>query len=206
MNRSLAQVLSVVFHPLLLPTYLFAVILYYMPTATLTLPYRVRWVVLGMIFFTTFIIPGLAAYSMVRLGHLDSLEMDRREQRGLPLLFTGVCYALTSYLLYREPTFDAIFYFVMGIIAASVFLTFIISQFWKISAHAMGMGGGLGLLLVLNWLAPDAMMMGPIALGILLAGAVLTARLSLHAHTPAEVYGGFGCGLLLAVVAAYTGL
>lgn len=206
MNRTLAQVLSVVFHPLLLPTYLFAVILYYMPTATITLPYQIRWIVLSMIFFTTFIIPGVAAYSMVRLGHLDSMEMDRREQRSMPLLFTGVCYALTSYLLYQESTFDAIFYFVMGIIAASVFLTFIISQFWKISAHSMGMGGGLGLLLVLNWLAPDAMMVGPIALGILLTGAVLSARLSLHAHTPAEVYGGFASGFLLAVVAAYTGL
>ncbi|WP_162055302.1 hypothetical protein [Pontibacter pamirensis] len=206
MNRSLAQVLSVVLHPLLLPTYLFAVILYYMPTATLTLPYQIRWIVLCMIFFTTFIIPGVAAYSMVRLGHLDSIEMNRREQRSMPLLFTGVCYALTSYLLYRESTFDAIFYFVMGIIAASVFLTFIISQFWKISAHSMGMGGGLGLLLVLNWLAPDAMMVGPIALGILLTGAVLSARLSLHAHTPAEVYGGFVSGFLLAVAAAYTGL
>lgn len=206
MNRTLAQVLSVVFHPLLLPTYLFAVILYYMPTATITLPYQIRWIVLSMIFFTTFVIPGVAAYSMVRLGHIDSIEMDKREQRSMPLLFTGVCYALTSYLLYRESSFDAIFYFVMGIIAASVFLTFIISQFWKISAHSMGMGGGLGLLLVLNWLAPDAMMVGPIALGILLAGAVLTARLSLHAHTPAEVYGGFVSGFLLAVAAAYAGL
>ncbi|GAB3536888.1 hypothetical protein GCM10027443_28360 [Pontibacter brevis] len=206
MNRTLAQVLSVVFHPLLLPTYLFAVILYYMPTATLALPYRIRWVVLCMIFFTTFIIPGLAAYGLVRLGHLDSMEMDRREQRSLPLLFTAVCYALTSYLLYREPSFDAIFYFVMGVIAASVFLAFLISQFWKISAHSIGMGGGLGLLLVLNWLDPDAMMVGPIALGILLAGAVLSARLSLHAHTPAEVYGGFGSGFLLVVAVAYAGL
>lgn len=195
-----------VFHPLLLPTYLFAIILYYMPASTLALPFRVRWVVLAMIFFTTFVIPGLAAYSMVRLGHLDSVEMDKREQRSLPLLFTGTCYAVTAYLLYREATFDALFYFVMGIIATSVFLTYLISLFWKISAHSMGMGGGLGLLLVLNWLSPEAMMAGPIAVGIMLAGAVISARLSLHAHTPAQVYAGFGSGLLLAVCAAFAGL
>ncbi|MHA6249450.1 hypothetical protein ACXYMU_16020 [Pontibacter sp. CAU 1760] len=206
MNRTFAQILSVVFHPLLLPTYLFAVILYYMPASTLTLPFRVRWVVLAMIFFTTCIIPGIAAYSMVRFGHLDSVEMHKREQRGLPLLFTGACYAVTSYLLYSEAAFDAIFYFVMAIIAASVFLTYIISMFWKISAHGMGMGGALGLLLVLNWLAPDAMLVKPIAIAILLAGAVLSARLHLHAHTPAQVYAGFGSGLLLAVSAAYMGL
>ncbi|WP_161889462.1 hypothetical protein [Pontibacter russatus] len=205
MNRTLAQVLSVAFHPLLLPTYLFAIILYYMPVSTLTLPFHIRWVVLAMIFFTTFILPGVAAYSMVRLGHLDSVEMERRDQRGLPLLFTGVCYAITAYLLHREANFDALFYFVMGIIAASVFLTYLISLFWKISAHSIGMGGGLGLLLVLNWLAPEARMVVPIALGILLSGAVLTARLALHVHTPAQVYAGFASGLLLAVVAAFAG-
>lgn len=206
MNRSLAQVLSVVFHPLLLPTYLFAVILYYMPASLLTLPLRVRWVVLAMIFFTTFIIPGAAAAAMVRFGHLDSVEMHKRSQRGLPLLFTGICYATTTYLLYRESAYDAIFYFVMGIIAASVFLTFAVSQFWKISAHSVGMGGCLGLLLVLNRMAPDAMLMLPIAIGIFLTGAVLTARLALHAHTPAQVYAGFCSGLLLAITAATVAL
>lgn len=206
MNRSLAQVLSVVFHPLLLPTYLFAVILYYMPASMITLPLQVRWVVLAMIFFTTFIIPAVAAYAMVRLGHLDSVEMYRREQRGLPLLFTGVCYAATAYLLYREPAYDAIFYFVMGIIAASVFLTYAISQFWKISAHSVGMGGCLGLLLVLNNLAPEALLIFPIVVAIFLAGAVLSARLALHAHTPAQVYAGFGSGLLLALVASTVAL
>ncbi|WP_025608813.1 hypothetical protein [Pontibacter actiniarum] len=206
MNRSLAQVLSVLFHPLLLPTYLFAVILYYMPSSMLTLPLQVRWVVLAMIFFTTCLIPGAAAVVMVRFGQLDSVEMRRREQRALPLLFTAICYAATTFLLYRESAYDAIFYFVMGIIAASVFLTFAISQFWKISAHSVGMGGGLGLLLVLNNLAPEAMLVFPIAIAIFLTGAVLSARLALQAHTPAQVYAGFGSGFLLALSAATVAL
>ncbi|TPE42783.1 hypothetical protein FJM65_16585 [Pontibacter mangrovi] len=190
------------FHPLLLPTYLFAVILYYMPVATLTLPLHVRWVVLAMIFFSTFVIPAVAALAMVRLGYLDSLEMDRREQRGFPLLFTAVCYAATAYLFHREPAYDAIFYFVMGIVAAAVFLAFFISQFWKISAHSIGMGGALGLLLVLHALAPEARLLYPIAMAAVLAGAVMSARLALQAHTPAEVYAGFGSGLLLALAAS----
>ena len=44
-----------------------------------------RWIVLGMIFFTTFIIPGLGAYAMVRSGQLDSMEMERREQLNIPV-------------------------------------------------------------------------------------------------------------------------
>lgn len=198
--------MSVVFHPLLLPTYLFALILYYLPVSALSLPVQSRWMVLGMIFFTTFLIPGLGAYTMVRMGHLDSLEMERREQRRLPLLFTGLCYAVTAYLLYRETAFDAIFHFIMSIIAASVFLAYVISLFWKVSAHSIGIGGSLGLLLILGKLLPDAFMLGPIVLGILLSGVVLSARLALHVHTPAQVYTGFFSGLLLALCAAYMAL
>jgi membrane-associated phospholipid phosphatase len=168
----------------------------------LSLPLQTRWIVLSMIFFTTFIIPGLGAYTMVRSGKLDSMEMEKREQRGLPLLFTGVCYVVMAYMLHRTSSFDPIFYFVMAIMAASVFLTYIISLFWKVSAHSVGMGGSLGLLLVLNRMAPEAHLLFPIALVLMLSGAVMSARLALHVHTPAQVYAGFGSGLLLAVTAA----
>ncbi|MBB6609446.1 hypothetical protein H7F15_00200 [Pontibacter sp. Tf4] len=206
MNRSLAKALSVVLHPLLLPTYLFAFLLYYLPAPVLSLPMQSRWIVLGMIFFTTFIIPGLGAYAMVRAGQLDSMEMERREQRRLPLLFTSLCYGITTYLLYREPAFDEIFYFIMGIITASVILTYGLSLLWKVSAHSVGIGGALGLLMLLSRLVPDVPMLLPISLTIVLAGAVLSARLSLQAHTPSEVYTGFGSGLLLALTAGIVAL
>lgn len=198
----LAKALSIVFHPLLLPTYLFAVILYYMPESTLTLPMRVRWVVLAMIFFSTFVIPLAGVFAMVRLGYLESIEADKREERGVPLLFTGICYAAITYLFYSEPTYDAVFYFVMGIIAASVFVTFIVSQFWKISAHSIGVGGALGVLVLLHRVAPEAMLTYPIIVAVFLAGAVMSARLALQAHTPEEVYAGFACGFLLALAAS----
>jgi hypothetical protein len=196
-----ARFLSVVLHPLLLPTYLYAFILYYLPAPVLSLPMQSRWIVLGMILFTTFLIPALGAYTMVRIGHLDSMEMDRREQRRLPLLFTGLCYSITSYLLYQEQAFDEIFYFIMVIITASVLLTYGISLFWKISAHSVGLGGALGLLILIHNIVPEVEMLFPIATGFVLSGAVLSARLALHAHTPAEVYAGFGSGLLLSLTA-----
>ncbi len=201
MNRPLARFISVVFHPLLVPTYLFAFILYYLPVPTLSLAMQSRWIVLLMIFFTTFVIPSLGAYVMVRAGHLSSMEMENREQRGLPLMFTCLCYATTAFLFYKEPAFDEIFYFVMAIIAASVFITYLISFYWKISAHGVGVGGGLGLVVMLHKIAPDTPMLYAVVGGMMIAGAVLSARLALHAHTPEQVYAGFGSGFLLAVTA-----
>ncbi|RAU84128.1 hypothetical protein [Pontibacter arcticus] len=189
-----------------MPTYIFALILYYLPASMLSLPQQSRWLVLGLIFFTTFLIPGIGAYAMVRAGQLDSMEMEKREQRSSPLLFTGLCYGTTAYLLRSQAGFDAIFYFVMGIMAASVFLTYIISFFWKVSAHGIGLGGSLGLLLVLGHLAPDAFLILPIAVTMLLSGAVLSARLALHVHTPAQVYTGFFSGFILSVTASLVSL
>nr|WP_255709820.1 hypothetical protein [Pontibacter harenae] len=185
-----------------MPTYLFAFILFYLPTYVVSLPPTNRWMMLGLIVFSTFVIPGLGAYAMMRAGQIDSLEMNRREQRRMPLFFTCLCYSVTTYLLHREPVFDAIFYFVMGTIAASVFFAFLVSLFWKVSAHSIGVGGSLGLLLVLNMIIPEALLLIPIMLMITIAGAVLSARLALQAHTPAQVYSGFGGGLLLAGVVA----
>jgi hypothetical protein len=201
LNRSLARLLSVVFHPLLMPTYLFSIILYFLPAASLSLPLQSRWIVLGMIVFTTFVVPGLGAYALFRTGFIDSYEIDRREQRSKPLLFTTLCYGVTAYLFQREPVFDHLFFFVMGVVTASVFLAWVVSYFWKISAHGIGLGGAFGVLLLLNKLMPEAQLLMPILLAIVVSGAVLSARLALHAHSPAQAYTGFATGLLLVLVA-----
>jgi hypothetical protein len=60
----------------------------------------------------------------------------------------------------------------------------------------------LGILLALNKVLPGAGLLTPILATIIISGAVLSARLALHAHTPAQVYTGFGAGLLLVLTAA----
>ncbi|WP_253401175.1 hypothetical protein [Pontibacter sp. HSC-36F09] len=206
MNRSLARFLSVAFHPLLMPTYLFAIILYFLPVSSISLPLQSRWIVLSMIFFTTFMVPGLGAFAMFKTGFIDSYEIDRREQRSRPLLFTALCYGVTTYLFYSESVFDLLFYFVMGVVTASVLVAWCVSFFWKISAHGIGLGGALGVLLLMNKLMPESGLLIPIVLLVLVSGAVLSARLALHAHTPAQAYTGFLTGLLLVLLAGFVAL
>ncbi|WP_245869050.1 hypothetical protein [Pontibacter ramchanderi] len=189
-----------------MPTYLFAIILYFLPVSAISLPLQSRWIVLGMIFFTTFMVPGLGAFAMFKTGFIDSYEIDRREQRSRPLLFTALCYAVTTYLFYTESVFDQIFYFVMGVITASVLVAWLVSFFWKISAHGIGLGGALGVLMLMNKLMPGSGLLIPIVLLILVSGAVLSARLELHAHTPAQAYTGFLTGLLLVLLAGTVAL
>ncbi|GAA4307104.1 hypothetical protein [Nibribacter koreensis] len=200
MNPRLALVLSVVFHPLLLPSYLFALILFYLPVGALTFPVEGRRLVWIMVFLTTFLIPGLGAYAMRRAGQISSLTLESRADRRWPLLFAAACYTVTTVLFYRQTYFDDLFFYVMAIITASVYMTLVINQFWKISAHAIGVGGALGILVLLyDWL-PEPHLFYPAVIGIAIAGAVLSARLALGAHNTKQVYTGFILGFLLGVI------
>lgn len=194
MNRTLAQVLSVLFHPLLMPTYLFGIILYLLPASVVTFPEERRWAILVLVGCSTFIIPGLGTYFMYHQGFVGSLTLENRPERNLPFFFTSVCFGVTSYIFYQEAYFDRLFFYIMMLITLSVFLTFLFSFRWKISAHAVGLGGALGILFLLNKLLPENQLLYIIIAAIILSGLVLSARLALDAHSPSEVYSGFLLG------------
>ncbi len=194
MNRTLAQVLSVVFHPLLLPTYLFLIIFYLLPQSVITFPLDKRWIIAAVVFFSTFVVPGLGTYTLYRSGLLASMQAETKEERGVPLFFTALCFTITSYLFYHEEYLDRLLFVIMSLITLSVFLTYLFSYFWKISAHGVGMGGALGILFFIHSQLPENALLYAIITLIIAAGAVLSARLALDAHTPTEVYSGFLLG------------
>ena len=194
MNRTFATLLSVVFHPLLMPTLLFYILLFHVPAVGLGMTVETRRTLLGLIFVTTYLIPGCSTYLLYRTGSIGSLTLNERKERRLPLLFTTVFYGLTSWLFYRELTFDALPYQVMLLLTVALLLTFFISFFWKISAHSVGIGGVIGMLMVLNSQLDDNALLYPILASIVTGGFVMSARLALQAHTLAEVAGGFLLG------------
>ena len=194
MNRTLALTLSVLFHPLLIPTYLFTLVLYGLPQSVVTFPAESRWLILGIIFFTTFIVPGLGTYFLYRNGFVSSLHIENRPERNLPFFFTTLCFGVTSYLFYQEQVFDRLLFYIMLLITLSVFLLYLISFRWKISAHSVGLGGALGILLFLHANLPENFLLYVLVSAILVIGAVMSARLALQAHTPTEVYTGFLLG------------
>ena len=82
----------------------------------------------------------------------------------------------------------------LAAIAVAILITAIISRYWKISAHAVGIGGlcGCCALLNLHYLQPNLFMV--LIVSILLAGIVLSSRVYLQAHTLSQVYAGWVLG------------
>ncbi|WP_170061909.1 hypothetical protein [Hymenobacter chitinivorans] len=143
----------------------------------------------------SFLLPTLGTGALFWFGHVDSLLLRERAQRPLPLLLATFSFGMAAIVLYQPAVFDPLLSHLMAGMAAGVFLTFLISLRWKISAHAVGVGGGLGLLLRFYLLAPATAALWALLVMVILAGAVLSARLALDAHTPTQVWAGLSLGL-----------
>jgi hypothetical protein len=86
-----------------------------------------------------------------------------------------------------------------------VFLTtaiaLIANIYYKISMHAMGCGGLLGIfLIIMN--SNSMLMTWPLCLALLITGVVCSSRLLISNHTQKEIYFGLLVGLLCQFAAA----
>jgi hypothetical protein len=197
-NYRLAQALSILFQPLLMPSFLFLLLWAF---AAPTLP---SWdassavLVFGLVFLTTCLIPLISLLALKVSGNLSgSFFMKDRQQRIVPFVFISLYYVLTAYLFTSKLFFvNELLIACITVVAALIVLLTLITFFWKISAHSMAMGGSVGVLVAVQMHYTMASMLWPLLGMVVLAGAVMTARLYLKAHDAAEVWVGFGVGFL----------
>jgi len=72
----------------------------------------------------------------------------------------------------------------------------IISYWWKISIHLVGIGGLIGFLIAFSLrLYTDVLL--SLIIAILIAGMLASARLYSKAHKPLQVYSGFLLGFVI---------
>ena len=198
MEKKIAGAISLVTHPLLAPTYAFLWLLNLPVYFASVLPDDMRWKVAGLVFLTSFLVPVLLMLLLLRLGHISSLKMNRRDERIYPYTLTVVFYYLTYFVL-KKLNLPAIYLYLMSGVTLLAFLTLAINFFWKISSHMIAAGALAGLATGLSFFLGTNLGMWIFA-GIMWAGFIGYARLALDAHDPAQVYAGFGLGFISLVI------
>jgi membrane-associated phospholipid phosphatase len=197
--KTAAKIISVLFHPLLLPTYLVLVLHYFFP-AMLSLKAEYSYTIIGLIFVFTFVLPSINLITLRYFGSIASLTLESRQQRVLPFTFIALLYLLVTFLFYAKLPFSQNFNKLMVIISALVVISLIITLFYKVSVHSMAVSGGLGILLPLNQLTEQDNLLWPTAGLILIAGLVMSSRLLLNAHTPREIMVGSVVGVSVGLI------
>jgi membrane-associated phospholipid phosphatase len=193
-----AQIVSFVFHPLLLTTYLVLLLGRWMPAMLLVRQDHILTFV-AFIFGITFVLPALNVLVFQRFGVIGSWKMGTKQERVLPFVFNSIVYLMIAVLFLYKVHLSSNFTKLMLIIAALAVAGTACTFFLKVSIHSLGWAGLVGIVLPLNH-AADGTLLVPTAVLIVIAGLVMSARLKLNVHTPWEVVigglAGFGIGIV----------
>ena len=200
--KVLATFFSWVFHPLFIGLYMCLYIVYLQPdyfigVSKFTKLQTILIYVVNSIFF-----PLISVLLCKALGFIDSIYLNTRKDR---ILLYTICmiYFFWNFYVFRNKsaTPPIIATMALGIFLAIV-LAFIANIYFKISMHAIGVGGMIGFFTVLLYASP-AFVSLPLAVAILIAGITCTSRLLIADHNMADIFLGFIAGFISQWIAAW---
>lgn len=193
----LAEVVSAVLNPLLLPPVLFGVISVYAGAA----PSEVLLVVgVGLVFFA--LVPGGYIIWELRRGGVDSLDIRDRARRRWPLLVTVASYLSAAAVLSVLPVPGRVLLgWLMVCYGFNTGLTVLVTRHWKISIHALAIAGIPSVLIFMAYGLDGPVSFSSLHLLLSLSIAciplVAWARVRMRHHTPHQVIAGTLGGLML---------
>ena len=181
----IAKILSWVLHPILMPVIAVALAMYVDPPLVYFVPPPARSIMLAMLAVMTIAFPLTSTLLLIKAGVVRDVHMHIRQERIAPYLLTLIHFGLAYYLFRQAPVHPALLAVLFGSILATA-LTFVITFFWKISAHMVGAGGVIGMLSGISFIH-HIPLLDLTAVAIVLAGALGTARLLTSDHTQGQV-------------------
>lgn len=223
----LARFVSLLFHPLWVPTFLFAIIFRFIPSLASPINQEMMPRMLLIIFALTGIIPLITLIFMrlpyfimiIRLwarqlangtgstrtllglrpqietvrkqSVIQSFSMAERSERIIPFFVITAFYVAVCLMMSNRMGWDSFFITAMVTITGISLMVSLITLYWKISVHSVAMSSMVGFLMAAMLITAESALLIPLAGCIVIAGGVMSARLYLNVHSPAQV--GWGC-------------
>ena len=190
---SLEKIVSILFHPVFVPTItVFLVVKIY--SNIIILENQAGIILIGTCVFSL-ILPLLSVFILLLTKKIDSLEMPKKEERFLPILFASIWMILGFYFMKEifsyAPIMKSIY---LGAIYVML-ISLLITKKWKISLHMLAIGGATGVFIMLEFLFGQNLML--LLITILISGILGFSRLSLKAHSLNQIYAGFILGNII---------
>lgn len=192
--RSLAHIISYIFHPVFVPVYITAWLVFIHPYffAGFSPFDRSRTLIMAIMMYCFF--PLVTVGLLKALKFIDSVFLNTSKERIIPLAACGIWYFWIWNVWRNLPDYPEAAVTLSRGIMLSVFMAWLGNIVMKVSLHAISMGAMLGYFI---WLGlQGGFPMGIfIAIGLLITGLVLTSRFIVSNHSNKEIYGGLALGL-----------
>lgn len=193
---------SVTFQPLFMP--FIAVILMLLLNSALNdvMPVETRKFIVMISFMMTIIIPGLMFLLFFKIGWVSDLNLTQRKERIVP---TFIVLMLFFYMYYLIRVSDRVSIDFVSILLGSIIgilIANIVTTFWKISIHALGVFSVVGSLVALS-LATNEVVPITAYVFTFIAIAVGISRIILKRHTPMQVVMGSLLGIACPLLASH---
>ena len=184
MSKHIAKTISVIFNPLVISPFVFYLLIFNDPNSNNYLFFFIS------VFFCS-ILPFSSILYFKKIGKISSLEAPIRKQRlellMMSSLFNSIAFVLLKY-------FDAsnIVQGLMFCYAINTAVTWLITRYWKISIHMIGLGGPFVALLLSGY--------NNLFLMTVIIILVYFSRIKLKAHNHAQLIAGTFLAMLLAYI------
>jgi hypothetical protein len=199
MQKNIARLITGIFNPLIMPT-LGILILFNSNSYFSMLPYDAKKVIFLTTFISTFLLPLSFLPLFIYQNIIKNISMKSKRERLLPFSVIFIMYILAYFLLKRMGVPSTINNLILGG-GFTILLLIIITLKWKISAHMAGVGALTGVLFIFSFQTQSSFLVY-LLLTIMVSGLVGTSRIILQSHSSAQVYTGFGLGLIT-IIATY---
>ena len=200
--RLIAGFLSYLFHPLFIAVYVSAYMIFLHPYSFAVFDEKQKLLRLFSVFFITCFLPAFTVFLLWRLKFADSIMLRTQKERIIPYVSSIIFFFWAFYVSKNLPGTPVTMtsFFLGTFLSTSAAL--MANNFFKISLHALAIGGAATFMIILGIFSGAATGL-PIAISLIVAGLVCTSRLIASNHYPFEIYWGLVLGILFQMVACY---
>lgn len=192
---------SVVFHPIFIPIYVCAFLIYLHPEAFIGFSPEMKLRTLFIVILNLLFFPLLTVLLLRALGFISSIFLKTQRDRIIPYITSGIFY-FWAYLVFRgQIQYSSLLVsFLLGVFLVSS-AGLMANIYFKVSMHGLAMGGMLGYMLILT-VTGLLSFAWPLLLTFILCGIVGSARLMVSTHQPSDYYYGLLIGVLCMIASS----
>lgn len=200
-DYTLSRILSFILHPLLIPTLAVSALMLQPELYPIVLPIDLKLWFISVIFIFTLVIPATSVFILLKFNTINSIELNHRTERTIPLLIASISYMGLLYFI-KPTVIPPILLYVLYSATFALMAGLLINLVYKISLHTLGWGALVTTVAIIS-IRLGIPLLPFILITILLSGIAGYARLKQNAHNPAQVYLGYIAGVCVVILISF---